>query len=119
MAAETAMSAMQMNTRTINFNELSRVLVIKLRHHGDVLLTSPVIQVLKNHYPHLEVDALVYEDTRDMLSGHPALDNLFTIDRTWKELGVLEQGRYESQLTKSLIRRNYDLVIHLTEHNVD
>jgi heptosyltransferase-3 len=106
-----------MNTRTIDFNELSRVLVIKLRHHGDVLLTSPVIQVLQNHYPHLEIDALVYEDTRDMLSGHPALVNLFTIDRAWKELGVLEQSRYENRLTKSLISRNYDLLIHLTEHN--
>ena len=49
------------------------MLVIKLRHLGDVLLTSPVFTVLKNHAPHLEIDALVYRDTEPMLSGHPAI----------------------------------------------
>lgn len=41
-----------------------RVLIIKLRHHGDVLLTSPVFTVLKKNWPNVEVDALVYDDTR-------------------------------------------------------
>ena len=50
----------------IDFTKLRRVLVVKLRHHGDVLLTSPVFSVLKNHYPHLEVDALVYQETEEM-----------------------------------------------------
>jgi hypothetical protein len=68
----------------IPLTEIKRVLVIKLRHHGDVLLTSPVFQVLKNHAPHLEVDALVYHDTREMLTEHPAIEEVFTIDREWK-----------------------------------
>ena len=52
---------------------LKRALVIKLRHHGDVLLASPTFSVLKNRAPQLEIDALVYADTRDMLSLHPAI----------------------------------------------
>jgi len=32
---------------SIDLNQVRRVLVIKLRHHGDVLLTSPVFSVLK------------------------------------------------------------------------
>jgi len=40
----------------IDLSALHRILVIKLRHHGDVLLTSPVFNVLKNHAPHLEID---------------------------------------------------------------
>ena len=43
--------------------DLRRALVIKLRHHGDVLLASPVLSVLKNHAPQVEIDALVYADT--------------------------------------------------------
>jgi hypothetical protein len=35
----------------IDLASIRRALVIKLRHHGDVLLTSPVFQVLKNHAP--------------------------------------------------------------------
>ncbi len=102
---------------SINFEKINRILIIKLRHHGDVLLSSPVFQVLKNHYPHLELDALVYEDTKDMLSGHPSVDQLHCIDRSWKKLGVPQQLHHEAKLLSKLKKRHYDLIIHLTEHN--
>lgn len=102
---------------SIDFEKIHRILIIKLRHHGDVLLSSPVFQVLKNHYPHLELDALVYEDTLDMLSGHPAIDQLHTIDRSWKNQGIIKQFQHEAGLLSTLRKRKYDLVIHLTEHN--
>jgi hypothetical protein len=41
-------------------------LVVKLRHHGDVLLASPVFSVLKNLEPQLEIDAVLYDDTQEM-----------------------------------------------------
>ncbi|MCQ4145590.1 putative lipopolysaccharide heptosyltransferase III [Vogesella sp. AC12] len=100
----------------IDLSAVRRVLVIKLRHHGDVLLSSPVLSVLKTHAPHAEIDALVYHDTRDMLSGHPALSQLFTIDRQWKKLGLRGQLAAEWQLLAGLKARHYDLVIQLTEH---
>lgn len=100
----------------IDLTQVHRALVIKLRHHGDVLLTSPVFQVLKNHAPHIEIDALVYHDTREMLTGHPAIANVFTIDREWKHMGPLTQATHEMGLYRSLRARKYDLVIHLTEH---
>jgi heptosyltransferase-3 len=100
----------------INLDNIRRVLVIKLRHHGDVLLTSPVIQVLKNHAPHLDVDALVYQDTREMLTEHPAVSQVLTIDRGWKQMGLFTQFSREAGLLKQLRARHYDLVLHLTEH---
>ncbi|HEX4857721.1 MAG TPA: putative lipopolysaccharide heptosyltransferase III [Usitatibacteraceae bacterium] len=100
----------------IPLESIHRALVIKLRHHGDVLLTSPVFQTLKNHAPHLTVDALVYHETREMLQGHPAIAQVHTIDRTWKRSGLLSQGRHEWALLSALRARRYDLVIHLTEH---
>ncbi len=100
----------------IDFDSISRVLVTKLRHHGDVLLASPVLQVLKNRHPHLQIDALVYADTADMLSQHPALDSLHCIDRQWKKRGTLGQFAAEKALLEQLKARQYDLLIHLTEH---
>ena len=35
----------------IPVGEIRRALVIKLRHHGDVLVSSPVFSVLKAHAP--------------------------------------------------------------------
>lgn len=69
--------------------EVRRALVIKLRHHGDVLLSSPVFSVLKAQAPQVEIDALVYADTAEMLSLHPAISQMFTVDRQWKQLGPL------------------------------
>ncbi|MCX8086135.1 MAG: putative lipopolysaccharide heptosyltransferase III [Rhodocyclaceae bacterium] len=95
---------------------LRRALVIKLRHHGDVLLASPVLTALKTAAPQCEIDALVYADTAPMLSGHPALAQLFTIDRHWKHQGPLAQLTAEARLLSALRARRHDLVIHLSVH---
>ena len=100
----------------IDLNSIRRVLVIKLRHHGDVLLTSPVFSVLKNHAPHLELDALVYQETAQMLTLHPAIREVHGIDRNWKKLGLAAQAKAEWALLTTLRERQYDLIIHLTEH---
>jgi heptosyltransferase-3 len=100
----------------LNPSSLQRALVIKLRHHGDVLLSSPVFSVLRNRAPQCEVDALVYHDTRDMLAGHPAIRRIETIDRAWKREGLASQARHESALLQRLRERDYQLVVHLTDH---
>ena len=96
--------------------EVKRALIIKLRHHGDVLVASPVFSVLKAHAPQVEIDALVYADTAEMLTLHPAINTVHTIGRQWKKLGPLGQLRAEMALYRSLEARGYDLIIHLTEH---
>ncbi len=101
----------------IDLSALHCVLVIKLRHLGDVLLTSPVFTVLKNRAPQLEIDALVYRDTEPMLSGHPAIANVFTIDRGWKQEELPARISNEWRLFRALRARRYDLIIHLTENS--
>jgi heptosyltransferase-3 len=90
-----AFFTLSMLNDSIDLNQVRRVLVIKLRHHGDVLLTSPVFSVLKQQAPQLEIDALVYRDTQEMLSLHPAISQLHTIDRNWKKLGLFGQLKAE------------------------
>lgn len=99
----------------IDLSQISRALVVKLRHHGDVLLTSPVFQVLKNRAPHMQIDALVYADTREMLSGHPAVTNVYAIDRAWRREPLWTRLAHEWRLLRDLRERRYDLLIHLTE----
>ncbi|MBI4985073.1 MAG: putative lipopolysaccharide heptosyltransferase III [Rhodocyclales bacterium] len=96
--------------------ELRRALVIKLRHHGDVLLASPVFTALKRAAPQCEIDALVYADTAPMLEGHPAIAAIHGIDRNWKRLGPLARAAAEWRVLSALRSRRYDLVVHLTEH---
>lgn len=99
----------------IHFAEVRRVLVIKLRHHGDVLLTSPVFTALKAAIPGVEIDALVYAETMPMLEGHPAIAQLHGIVRG-KRKGWFEGLGREWRLIRALRQRRYDLVVHLTDH---
>ena len=100
----------------VALDQIRRVLVIKLRNLGDVLLASPVVSVLKAQAPHIEVDALVYADTADMLRDHPDLTELHVVYRDWKQLGAWKRFKREAQLISRLRQRNYDLIVHLTEH---
>src|SRR5688500_3647812 len=99
----------------VPLEECGRALVVKLRHHGDVLLATPVLSLLKARSPRLEVDALVYDDTMPMLEGHPALSRLFFVGRRWRERGALSRLTLEKHLLQSLRARRYDLLVHLTE----
>ncbi|MBC7804093.1 MAG: putative lipopolysaccharide heptosyltransferase III, partial [Candidatus Parcubacteria bacterium] len=99
----------------VPLGEIARALVVMLRHHGDVLLASPVLSVLQSHGPRIEVDALVYDDTAPMLEGHPALAQLHTVGRSWKEESALSRLASEYRLLTSLRSRHYDLLVHLTD----
>jgi heptosyltransferase-3 len=93
--------------------ECGRALVVKLRHHGDVLLAAPVLTALKAKG--VEVDALVYDDTAPMLEGHPALLQLYVVGRKWKSEGVLSRLSKERKLFNDLRSRRYGLLVHLSE----
>ena len=105
-----------MQKDAISLDQIRRALVIKLRHHGDVLLCSPVLTALKAHAPQAEIDALVYGETAGMLSLHPALAQLHVIDRQWKKRGPFGHLAAEWALAQALRARRYDLIVHLTDH---
>src|SRR5512139_2865371 len=99
----------------VPLGEITRALVVMLRHHGDVLLASPVASALKAQAPAAEIDALVYDDTAPMLEGHPALTRVHAVGRRWKDAGVLSRLAHEARLLQALRARDYDLLVHLTE----
>ena len=101
-----------------NYPDLSsvkRILVVKMRHHGDVLLSSPVFTNLKRAIPHADIDAFIYKDTLPMLEGHPCISNYLLYDRSWKGLRFFQKLLKELGLLKAIRRARYDLVINLTE----
>lgn len=92
-----------------------KILLIKLRHHGDMLLTTPVINALHQHYPAASIDVLLYKETRPMLQANPAVRQLHIIDRNWKKEGSWQHIRHEVALVKTVRKQHYDLVINLAD----
>jgi heptosyltransferase-3 len=99
----------------VPLGEIAHVLVVMLRHHGDVLLASPVLAALKAQAPRAEIDALVYDDTAPMLEGNPALAGLHTVGRGWRNMAAPARLLFEWRLFLALHARRYDLIVHLTE----
>ena len=101
-----------------NYPDLShvkRVLVIKLRHLGDVLLTSPVFGALKKAMPQAQIDAYIYREAKPLLEGHPSISTIITFDRNWKKLGWWSRLIREASILRQIQKNHYDLVINLTE----
>ncbi|MES2344333.1 MAG: putative lipopolysaccharide heptosyltransferase III [Chlamydiota bacterium] len=94
---------------------VKKILVVKMRHHGDVLLTSPIFTLLKKNMPHAEVHAFIYKDTLPMLEGHPAIAQFHLYDRGWKKLSLLKKLSQEVATLRKIRKEKYDLVINLTE----
>ncbi|MNH02533.1 Lipopolysaccharide core heptosyltransferase RfaQ [compost metagenome] len=50
-----------------------------------------------------------------MLASHPALSNIFVIDRQWKKQGTKAHLRHELNLIRQLKGQGYDLVVNLAD----
>lgn len=92
-----------------------RILVIKLRHHGDMLLLTPVLSSLQQNYPAAQIDVLLYSETQPMLAQHPAINELMVIDRQWKKRGRRQQLAEEFSLLRRVRNKHYDLVLNLAD----
>jgi lipopolysaccharide heptosyltransferase II len=81
-----------------------KILVIKLRAIGDVLLSTVVLPNLRAAYPDAVIDMLTERLSKDVLEGHPALTSVVVFDpKTESGLGLVRRIR----------RRRYDVVIDL------
>ena len=104
-----------MHEDIVRFTEVRRALIIKLRHHGDVLLSTPVATTLRACAPDVLIDALVYADSAELLTDHPAINQIFTIDSRRNKQYFTARLAKEWRMVRQLKSNGYDLIIHLTE----
>ena len=92
-----------------------KILVCMLRHHGDVLMTTPVFSALKRRFPSAHIDAYIYSETTPMLDGHPAVDGFVLYDKAWKKQSKIYKAWQELKLLWRIRKNRYDMVVNLTE----
>jgi len=92
----------------IRLDAINRILVIKLRHIGDVLLAVPAISALKSNIPGSSITAVVPAGTEDMLTLNPDIEDVIPLK---KKAGLAGNLR----LIKSLRDKHFDLAVNMTE----
>lgn len=98
-----------------SFKDIHRILVIKLRHIGDVLLTVPVFRALKETFPDAHISALVNSGTEDVLRGNPLIDEILILDRSIKKLSPVKRYAKEIVFLKNIRSKGFDMTVALTD----
>ena len=88
-----------------DWNEIRRVLLIRLRSIGDTVLATPSLRALKRFLPHAEIDILVENWVAPVLAGHESINQIITLDgRSLKE---------RARAAHAARARHYDVVYNL------
>ena len=93
-----------------------KILIMKFRNIGDVLLTTPLIENIKYYFPESDIDFALNIGCEEMISGNPSINNIIIYDRLRiKKLGIFARLNEEIKFTRNIRSKNYDIVINLTE----
>ena len=87
-----------------------RMLVIRLDRLGDVILSLPAVQALRERFPHAFIAMMVRPACRDVVKGHPAVDEVISYEKDGAHRGVRDTIRFALRLH----REEFDtaLVLH-------
>jgi heptosyltransferase-3 len=96
-------------------NPPKKILVIKFRNIGDVLLTSPLISSLKLGLPGVRVCVAVKSGTEALLQGHPHVNHLYVLPEKQPREGRLSFLFRTLNWVRKLRRERFDLAINATE----
>jgi heptosyltransferase-3 len=98
----------------MDFTGVKKILVTKLRHIGDVLLTVPVFRALRETFPGAHITAIVNSGTEEVLTGSPLIDEIITLDRRVKDLTVLKRYGREISFLRGIRQKGFDMTVDLT-----
>ncbi len=95
---------------------MESILIVRLSAIGDIVMASPLAQALRNTWPAARISWLVQPEFRDLLTNHPAVDDVITWDRNeWRTLWKQKQlGQLRSAVRifkRDLKSRQFDLAI--------
>ena len=90
-----------------------KFLIVILRFHGDVLLTKPMIDNIKQNFSDSEIDLLVYRGTGSILEHDKNITEMIEIESASKK-NIFIRIKKEINLWKKLNSKNYDYAFFLT-----
>ena len=86
---------------------MKNILLIRLSSLGDIVLTSPAIRAVRQHFPQARISMLVAKQSADLLTENPHLDEVIPFDR---KAGNKDTGEMR-RIIRRLRERRFDLAI--------
>jgi heptosyltransferase-2 len=107
------MGNLHLPSSTFHLPAPKRILVIRLDRLGDVVLSTPVPQALREQFPHAFIALMVRPACRELVQGHPAIDEVLVYDKDGRHHGVRATIRF----ARGLARYEFDTAIVLHPSN--
>ncbi len=89
-------------------NGVPRILIIRFSAIGDVVRVLPALHALREAYPHAQIDWAVEPKSLDIVSDHPALDQVHVFERPE---GFWQGARVFREFCKTIRDNHYDMVL--------
>jgi heptosyltransferase-2 len=86
--------------------DLQKILIIQTAFIGDVILSTVLIEKLRQHYPQARIDFLLRKGNESLLQGHPQLTHCWVWDKK------RSRSKEVYRLVKALRAEKYDLVVN-------
>lgn len=90
----------------INNSESEKILIIQTAFIGDAVLTLPMIQKLKEIYPHSFVDVVCIPSTAEIFLSSPHVNEVIILDKRGKHKSLRELKSF----SKDIKRRKYSRI---------
>lgn len=95
-------------------SDIKKILVVKLDHIGDVLLSTPVIINLRLHYPYAHIAMLVGSWSKQAIERNPYIDEILCYDSPFfRRSGRGSTLKDVMQILRRLKSEWYDLIVEL------
>lgn len=102
-------------SRKIDFEGFTprKILLIRIDHIGDVVMTSPAFTLLKERYPESEILLLTSSAGRQLYGSHPEIDRVLEFNWPWS------YQKSDNRFTVQKFREIYSLVSLLRKEQID
>jgi len=97
-------------TPSISPNGIKKIIIVKLDHIGDIVLSLPAIRKLRKIFKEAQIDILCGPWAKNIFEEQPEIDNLWIID-FWKD-GQIKKDK----ILKAIKDKKYDLAINLRKY---
>lgn len=95
-----------------------KILIVRLSAIGDVVMASPLIRALRDHYPSAHIAWLVQPEAVPLLAANPRLNEVIVWprgewQRLWREKHYWQLARVVFAFRRELRARGFDLVLDI------
>lgn len=94
----------QKGRQRIDPSQIKKILLIRLRRIGDVILTTPAVTVLREGFPQAFISYVVEKPYRELVEGNPNLDKIIVLEKKqsirdfFKLIRLIRKEKYDAVL---------------------